>query len=191
MTDREFMIIVKGLKAVYTDPKFLPDKDAMEVWFGLLKDLPYKVLSTAAQKYMMQEEYPPTIAGLRKKVAEITAPLSEDMSELEAWALVKKAISNSGYYATEEFNKLPELCQKAIGNPANLREMSMMPTDTVNSVEQSHFIRNYRAQLDRKRADSQIAPEVLKLIHSMRLGGTPGIEGQAQRQIGGNADENV
>ena len=169
MTDKEFMVIVKGLKAVYTDPKFLADNDAIDVWFGLLCDLPYQVLSTAAQKYMMQEQYPPTIAGLRKKAAEITAPVHEDMSELEAWSLVRKALSNSGYNAEAEFGKLPELCQKAIGNPANLREMALMDTETVNSVEQSHFIRNYRTALDRKRADAQIAPSIIEIIKKTKM----------------------
>ena len=169
MTDKEFMIIVKGLKAVYTDPKFLADNDAIDVWYGLLCDLPYQVLSFATQKYMMQEQYPPTIAGLRKKAAEITAPVHEDMSELEAWSLVRKALSNSGYNADTEFAKLPELCQKAVGNPANLREMALMDTDTVNSVEQSHFIRNYRTALDRKRADAQVAPGIMQLIQKAKL----------------------
>ena len=168
MTDKEFMVIVKGLKAVYTDPKFLADNDAIDVWFGLLCDLPYQVLSTATQKYMMQEQFPPTIAGLRKKAAEITAPVHEDMSELEAWSLVRKALSNSGYNAEAEFDKLPELCQKAVGNASNLREMALMDTETVNSVEQSHFIRNYRTVLDRKRADSQIAPGVMQMVKKIK-----------------------
>ena len=176
MTKKEFLVIVKGLKAVYSDPKFLADGDAIDVWYGLLCDLPYQVLSTAVQKYMMQEQYPPTIAGLRKKAAEIQAPVQEDMSELEAWSLVRKALSNSGYNAEAEFDKLPELCRKAVGNPANLHEMALMDNDTVNSVEQSHFIRNYRTALDRKRTDAQIAPNVMHLINNMRLSNTPGID---------------
>ena len=167
MTDKEFMVIVKGLKAVYSDPKFLADNDAIDVWYGLLCDLPYSVLSAATQKYMMQEQYPPTIAGLRKKAAEITAPAHEDMSELAAWALVRKALANSAYNAEAEFNKLPDLCQRAIGSPANLHEMALMDADTVNSIEQSHFIRNYRTALDRKRSDAQIAPSVMQLIRSI------------------------
>lgn len=183
MTKKEFLVIVKGLKAVYSDPKFLADSDAIDVWYGLLCDFPYQVLSTAVQKYMMQEQYPPTIAGLRKKVAEIQAPVQEDISELEAWSLVCKALSNSGYNAESEFEKLPPLCQKAIGNPANLHEMALMDNDTVNSVEQSHFIRNYRAALDRKRADAQVAPNVMQLINNMRLGNTPGINGRDEKYL--------
>lgn len=167
----EFMILVKALKAVYTDLKFLPDKDAVKVWYSLLKDLPYRTLSLAAQKYMQTEKFPPTIADLRKKAAELTMPAQDDMSELEAWALVRKALGNSAYNAETEFEKLPAMCKKALGNAANLEEMAKMDIDTVNSVEQSHFIRNYRVACDRKREEAQIAPSVLQLINSMRLEG--------------------
>ena len=172
MEREQFKIIVKGLKAVYADPKFIPDQDAFNVWFSLLGDLEYDILSVACQTYMMQEEFPPTIAGLRKKVTQITAPLPEDMSEMEAWSVVRKAICNSGYNSVEEFEKLPELCKKAVGSAANLREMSMMDSSEVETVEQSHFIRNYRTQHERKRHDLQIAPDVMALIQKMRTDNT-------------------
>lgn len=181
MTKKEFLVIVKGLKSVYSDPKFLAGKDAIDVWYGLLCDLPYQVLSLATQKYMMQEQYPPTIAGLRKKAAEITAPIQEDMSELEAWSLVRKALSNSGYNAEAEFDKLPELCQKAVGNPVNLREMALMDIDMVNSVEQSHFIRNYRTALERKKENAQIMPNVMQLIQTIRADGFQRIQGESDK----------
>ena len=45
--------------------------------------------------------------------------------------------------------------QKAIGTSANLKELAAMDAQTVESVEQSHFIRAYRAVLDRERMDEQ------------------------------------
>lgn len=185
MTKKEFLVIVKGLKAVYSDPKFLADKDAIDVWYGLLCDLPYQVLSAAAQQYMMQETFPPTIAGLRKKAAEIQAPVQDEMSELAAWSLVRKALGNSAYNAESEFDKLPELCQQAVGNPANLHEMALMDMDTVNSVEQSHFIRNYRTMLKRKREDAQIAPAVRMLIERMHSQDPALMSGQTNVYLGG------
>ena len=34
----EFKILVKAMKAVYSDPKFIPDADAFSVWFEFFKD---------------------------------------------------------------------------------------------------------------------------------------------------------
>lgn len=163
LTKDQFRTLVKAMKAVYAQATFLPDEDAVKVWYALLKDLDYKTLSGAVQRHMMTSSFPPTIADLRKLAAE---PKTETMSELEAWSLVRAAVSNSTYYSEREFAKLPPLVQKAVGNPANLREMASMDADTVNSVEQSHFIRSYRAMVDRDNKLAQLSPAMRDLLES-------------------------
>ena len=106
MEREEFKILVKAMKAVYEQPTFIPDKDAFDVWYGLLQDLPYEQANLAIQKYMTSERFPPTIADIRTKATEIIAPAEESMSELQAWALVQRALRNSGYNSEEEFAKL-------------------------------------------------------------------------------------
>lgn len=144
MTRDEFKILVKGMKAVYAQQTFLPDKDAFDMWFALLQDLPYKLANVAIQKHMLTEKFPPTPAEIREKAAQMIEVPETEMSELEAWALVRKAIRNSGYHAQEEFDKLPEACREAVGNAANLEEWAKMDYEKVESVGQSHFIRNFR-----------------------------------------------
>lgn len=82
--------------------------------------------------------------------------------------MVSKAISNSGYHAEEEFDKLPEACQRAVGNPSNLKEWAMMESDKVATVEQSHFIRNYRVAVQRMQEEAKIPDHVKEAIASMR-----------------------
>lgn len=168
MEREEFKTLVKGMKAVYAQPTFIPDQDAFNVWYELLKDLPYKQVSVAIQKYMLTERFPPTIADLRSKVTEIIEPELEGMSELEAWSITRKAIGNSGYHAEEEFAKLPEVCQMAVGSPANLREWALMDSDQVGTVEQSHFIRNYRTAVKRISEDRKIPNQIRNLISEIQ-----------------------
>lgn len=169
MKREEFKTLVKGMKAVYAQPTFIPDQDAFNVWYELLKDLPYKQLNVAIQKYMLTERFPPTIADLRAKATEIVEPELEGMSELEAWAITRKAIGNSGYHAEEEFAKLPEACQMAVGSPANLREWALMDSDQVGTVEQSHFIRNYRTAVKRISEDRKIPNQIKALISEIQV----------------------
>lgn len=164
----EFKILVKSMKAVYAQPTFLPDQDAFNVWYALLKDLPYELASMAVQKHMLTEKFPPTIADLRAKASEMVERPAEEMSELEAWALVRKAIGNSGYHSEEEFARLPEACRIAVGSPANLREWAMMDSDQVATVEQSHFIRNYRAATKRITEDKKLPPAFTERIAEHR-----------------------
>ena len=168
MERQEFKTLVKGMKAVYAQPAFIPDQDAFNIWYELLKDLPYEQANIAIQKYMLTEKFPPTIADIRTKASEIVSRVEESMSELEAWSLVNKAISNSGYHAQEEFEKLPEACQIAVGHPSNLKEWAMMESDKVATVEQSHFIRNYRTAVQRMKEDAKIPEHLKKAIEGMR-----------------------
>lgn len=163
----EFKTLTKAMKAVYPGQSFIPDQDAFAVWYALLKDMPYEVVSAAIQKHMMTSRFAPTIAEIREAAADIASPA--EMSEMEAWSMVYRAICNLRWDAPElEFNKLPELCRAAVGTPANLREMATMNTETVLSVEQSHFLRNYRAAKDRKRADDMLSLDLKSKIDEAR-----------------------
>lgn len=168
MEREEFKTLVKAMKAVYAQPTFIPDQDAFNVWYGLLKDLSYKQVNIAVQKHMLTERFPPTIADLREKSNEVIEKQLEEMSELEAWSLVRKAIGNSGYHSEEEFQKLPEACKIAVGTASNLREWALMDSDQVETVEQSHFIRNYRTAVKRLSEEKKIPESLRKLIAAER-----------------------
>ena len=160
MTREEFSILVKGMKAVYPQPTFIPDKDAFDIWYALLDDIPYKQANIAVQKHITSSKFPPTVADIREKA--IFKETDDEISELQAWSLVYKAICNSTYNAEDEYNKLPVTIQKAVGNQSNLKEWGQMPIETVQSVEQSHFIRAYRTVLEREKQDSRL-PEKLRI----------------------------
>lgn len=184
MVERErFKTLVKGMKAVYAQPSFIPDQDAFNVWYSLLRDLSYEELSAAIQKHMMTSPYPPTIADIRGSAAQLM-PDDGGISELKAWGLVRKAIRNSNYHAEEEYARLPDIIQAAVGNPANLREWAMMPTETVESVEQSHFIKAYRAETIRAREAAKLAPEVRKLYVIEQDAGLHKLEGTSASKAG-------
>ena len=85
MEREEFKILVKAMKAVYAQPTFIPDKDAFDVWYGLLQDLPYEQANLAIQKYMTSERFPPTIADIRTKATEIIAPAEESNCRHGRW----------------------------------------------------------------------------------------------------------
>ena len=168
MEREQFKVLVKAMKAVYAQPTFIPDQDAFNVWFALLGDLPYKQAELAVQKHMATEKFPPTIADIREKAEQITSVKETEMSELEAWAIVRKAIGRSNYYAEEEFEKLPEACKMAVGNPSNLREWAMMDSDQVGTVEQSHFVRNYRTAMQRIKEDRRMPEKVRTAIAEVK-----------------------
>lgn len=163
MTKDEFKLIVKGLKAVYTDPKFMPDNVSFDVWYSLLKDMDYKICSLATQRYMSTCKFPPTPADIRQQAADMAA---SDLTPLEAWAVVLKAIRTMQVDGEKEsFAALPDECKRAVGSPANLKNWAFYTDrDTLNSVEQSHFIGSYKAVCKQKHDDAQIPQRIRDMI---------------------------
>lgn len=172
MTREEWAVLVKAMKAVYASPAFLPDQYAFDTWYGLLKDLDYKLLSFGLKKYMQTEWKEPSIAALRQ-CAQSVAPQKEELNETEAWEKVCKAIQNSTYNAETEFDKLPKIIQKAVSSPAQLREWAVSENvdGTWWSVVQSNFQRTYRAEVQREQERRKLSPDLLKIIDTARLGG--------------------
>lgn len=168
MTREEFALLVKGMKAVYADPKFIADKFAFDVWYSLLADYDYKILNAAVQKYMMTAHFPPTPADIRECAADITRPTAEDMTPEEAWEVALKAIRNSLYGAEEEFERLPAVVQKSVVSPSHLREMGQMNSDELHTVEKSHFMRAFRTVAERRKNDERLSPQLREIMASIK-----------------------
>lgn len=169
MTKDQFKILVKAMKAVYTNPGFIPDNDAFDVWYSMLKDLDYALASRAVQMHMQTEETTPTVAGIRKQSAKLKADETDDLNETAAWSLVLKAIRRSAYYSEEEFAKLPATVQRAVASPKQLREWATLEDvdGKTLTVIQSNFQRTFRAEQQRERERSKLSPDVLKLMKPM------------------------
>lgn len=166
MTKAEFIPLVKGMKAVYADPAFMADTDAIMVWYSLLKDFSYESVSKAVQEVMRSSKYKPTVADIIERIH--AGAVGERMTAPEAWSLVRRAMRNSIYGAEAEFEKLPEECQRAIGSPESLRELATMDEATVESVQQSHFIKTYRAVTERTAREERAAlPQHLQKLQRL------------------------
>ena len=104
------------------------------------------------------DNFPPTIGAVKEQIVKIKQP--QQMSEMEAWSLVNKACRNGSYAATEEFNKLPETVQRAIGSADQLRVWAQMDEETVNSVVASNFMRAYKTKQAQKKEMDMLPNEV-------------------------------
>lgn len=169
MTREQFKVLVKAMKAVYTNPGFIPDQDAFDVWYSMLKDLDYAIASYAVQMHLQTEESPPTVAGIRKQFAKLKADEANDLNETAAWSLVLKAIRRSTYYSEEEFAKLPATVQRAVASPKQLREWATLEDvdGKTLTVIQSNFQRTFRVEQQRERERNKLSPDVLKLMRPL------------------------
>lgn len=158
MTREEFSVIAKGMKAVYANPTFIADKDAFDVWYALLSDLDYALVSKATQDYMKSTSKIPTPADIRNRAEELTR--GDELTETEAWSLVSKALRNGIYYAQDEFAKLPPLVQRAVGSYEQLRIWAS-DNEYNESVASSNFMRAYKTLCERNKRERTISGGLL------------------------------
>lgn len=155
MTRSETLAIMSILKAAYPgyyrDMKRQDAEAVVNLWAEMLADYPANLVAAAVKSHIASDRkgFPPHIGAIIAAIGEINRPA--ELSEGEAWALIAKALRNSGYNSEKEFSALPENLQRLVGHPSQLREWASMDTGTVQSVVQSNFMRSYRARAESER----------------------------------------
>lgn len=108
-----------------------------------------------------QREFAPKISHIKEAMRRLTD--QDELDEDEAWQLLRKAVSRSGYGAQKEYDQLPEELQRMC-SPGQLYEWSQMDSDVFNSVVASHFRKTYRARRDSRRRDALLPTDVKRFL---------------------------
>lgn len=182
MTREETLDLLSVLKAAY--PNFYRDmtrKDAdhvIDLWFEMFKDEPAGLVALAVKRHIATDTkgFPPHIGAIKDAIVKIQQP--DEMTEIEAWNMVRKAIRSYSWDAKEQFDKLPPVLQRLVGSPNQLQEWAKMDEDVVASVVASNFQRSYKARAVNEReylalpADVKGAME--QIASGMKLPELPG-----------------
>lgn len=145
MTVQGILDVLEVLTVTY--PNYHPEAEKiLKVWGSVLKGYDDEPVKKAVEAYIISDTsgFAPGIGQIVEKIRILTEP--EDMSEIEAWNHVSKALSNSTYGYKEEFDKLPENVQKAVGVPEQLRDWARMDSSEVETVVASNFMRSFRTK---------------------------------------------
>lgn len=161
MTRDETKKIIMVISSTY--PNFHPQDLSfmVDAWAAMLEDYAYNDISIALKAFILTDS-----SGFAPSVGQLVGLLDKgrqetDLNEMEAWSLVSKALKNGYYGAEQEFSRLPEMIQKAVGSPSNLRNWAQTDLSSVENVIMSNFMRSYRQVVERSR-------EMRKLPESVR-----------------------
>ena len=164
MTFDEFKVLVKGMKAVYTSPNFLPDADSIKIWFQMLQDLEYRTANLAIQKYMLTNKFPPTIADIRELSTDVQFGSLPDWGE--GWEQVITAIRKYGWYRANEamdtFDDLTRTCVERLG----FKNLCM--SENVNA-DRANFRMIYEQLASRKQKESVLPLGLMQEVERIRL----------------------
>ena len=174
MTYDETLAIMSVLKAAY--PPFYRDmtrkdaENAVALWAEMFKDDPAEVVALAVKSFIATdaEGFPPNIGTIRAAIIKLKEP--DEMTPQEAWTLVDMATRRSIHYAQEEFDKLPPVVRRVVGNPQQLKEWAMMDSDTVQSVVASNFQKSFKARAAREREFMALPADIRQFSAQLAAG---------------------
>ena len=164
MTRDEVKEIIMIMTYTYSNYKPADITATVDTWTAILASYQFEHIRAALHSYILSDTkgFAPTPGQLIDKI-----PVqSFDMTEMEAWGMVNKALSNSSYHAKEEFDKLPSVVQKTLGRHEVLQEWAGMEIDTVQSVIHSNFIRNYRTVLQREKERNKLPTRLREILEA-------------------------
>ena len=166
MTREETVKIMRIICDSYPNYKPTNLSEIVDVWCMMLSDYTYDEVSIALKAYITSNTsgFAPAIGQLIEMIKTITE--GQELNDMEAWAIVSKAIRNSAYNSVEEFAKLPSLVQKAVGLPDQLRQWAL-DENFNEQVASSNFMRCYRAELNRQQEIARMPSKVRQLIQNM------------------------
>ena len=157
VSKQEFATLVLAMQAMYGE-EFIGTEEAMDVWFALLHDLDYQILSKALQKHMLTNKFKPTVAELREIYADLICPVISDWSE--GWEKVSKAIGHYGMYRTEEaMESFDEVTREAV---KRLGFQNICLSENI-VADRARFAEIYQAIQQRKRIAVNIGSALLDL----------------------------
>ena len=149
MTREQTQQVLLNLKKAY--PFFYKDigpdegEEIADLWYEMFEDDDVALVVKAVKLFIKSDSkgFPPVIGVIKAKMEEIIeASRPKSISEFEAWQMVKDAARNSLYNYKKEFDKLPPIIQRVIGDYYTLRSWAEMDIDRLETIIQPSFIKS-------------------------------------------------
>ena len=169
MNRDEVVAILGVLKTSY--PRFYAGmtKEEMystiDLWNEMFAHENSQLVVMAVKNLINTFKFPPTIADVKEEMYKLTE--EERQSPIEIWNLIKKAIRNSGYYSYEEFHKLPEIAQKFVGSPNQLKEWAL-DIDFNDGVVKGQFLKQVEILQKRDKEEKMMLPETKTILQQLK-----------------------
>lgn len=191
MTIQEMAQIIDILAIEYPQIGSRTDEekvDMMKLWASMFADEPGQMVAMAVKAFMASDTkgFPPKIGQIKTIIGKMTMPAALEMTELEAWTLVRRAIKGASMAdwsrkmlpdmtmgppsAVVQFAKLPPLLQKLVGDPRQLALWEELPDNEINTIIQSNFMRSWRARVSHEKEMLALPADIRTNMQTLAAG---------------------
>jgi hypothetical protein len=142
----------------------------IDLWANMLSDVTYQIAEIAIKKYMSESVFPPTIADIRQRIAEVTKPRT--VTPIEAWGNVTAVIRKYGSYnETKALEELDQLTRRAV-QYFGYRELCL--SENV-MVDRAHFLKMFESLAERENKNNLLHPALQEVFTEL--------EGKAYKRL--------
>ena len=160
MNKAETAYLLQILMQLFPGTKLTADELTVSLWQELLSDLPAELALAAAKRAAVKTNFMPSIHEIRSEAAQAMMEQQGGKSAGEAWAGVRRAISNFGYTRPEKAREaLGEDVWKAVQMMGGWTELCM--SEAGDSVLSAQFERRYEAE-QKRHGERLLIPEGLR-----------------------------
>ena len=164
MTLEETKKILMTANALFPAWKVENPTETIQAWHWVLEEYSAEEVMAALQIFIKTRNsaFAPSPSEL---VDCMHAPKQHaQLSESEAWAMVKRAIQDGNYHSEERFEALPPIVQRAVGNANMIQQWAATDSEEVNTVVMSNFQRAYRALLSKEEFTERVPIAVAEKV---------------------------
>lgn len=159
-----FIVIRTAYPNFYKDMKKEDLEATIDLWAEMFAHENTQLVVAATKNLINSFKWPPTIADIKEEMYKLTEVETE--TPIEIWNKIKSAIGRAGYYAAEEFERLPEVAKTFVGSPKQLREWALSE-DYNDSVVKGQFLKQYEVLKKREKDNKLMLPQVKELTRQL------------------------
>lgn len=164
MTRNEFGLFAAALKTYYPKDGILPNRQAMELWYRQLQDIPYEIAEIALNKWVTVSKWAPAIADIREQATVIS--LGDKPLWSDGWEEVIRAIKKYGSYRENEaLQSMTELTRKTVKR-LGFRNICVSENITADRANFRIIFEQLSTQEQSKR---QMPANLFKSIENLRI----------------------
>ena len=163
-----FVKCISVLEKSYDKFNITNDKDKLMLWYEMLGDRSEIEFMLGVKKYIKSSEFAPTIAGIKKAIADIITSQAPD--GMEAWNELQMAIRRFGMYREQE--ALESLSDRTRRVVKSLGFKNLCISEN-QMADRAHFLRMFESMSSRERdfaiEGTRLSGEIQQLAQKMSL----------------------
>lgn len=157
MTEKEFATYVAALRTYYPRENILPNKQAAELWYMEVQDIPYNVAMMALREHVHTEKWSPSISEIRSRASEIVNGQQADWGD--GWQQALTAIRRYGMYRESEALESMDEVTRATVSRLGYQNLCLSENQ---AADRARFKDIYEQISERKKRESNL-PNALRL----------------------------